>query len=152
MGLSFPERPQRIKAIKALLEKEGIWDVADKLLYRRLVTKEEACLAHTEKHWLDLEKLSTMSPDEREEWNKKNADFSLFCCADTWDAARLAAGGVLVAIDHIFVDGFRGVIFCWIRPPAHHASHCQADGFCFLNSCAIAAKHAVSSKLYLKHD
>ena len=117
MGLSFPERPQRIKAIKALLEKEGIWDVADKLLYRRLVTKEEACLAHTEKHWLDLEKLSTMSPDEREEWNKKNADFSLFCCADTWDAARLAAGGVLVAIDHIFVDGFRGVIFCWIRPP-----------------------------------
>ena len=60
-------------------------------------------------------RMAASSQEERDEWNKNNEVNSLFCCADTWVAARLAAGGVLVAIDRIFLEGFGGVIICLIR-------------------------------------
>ena len=58
----------------------------------------------------------------------------------TLDAAYLATGGALAAIDAI-MNGDIDQAFCAVRPPGHHAEADRAMGFCFFNSVAIAARY-----------
>jgi acetoin utilization deacetylase AcuC-like enzyme len=57
---------------------------------------------------------------------------------DSWDAAVLASGAVLTAIDGI-AEGEGETAFCAVRPPGHHATNDQAMGFCLLNNVAVGA-------------
>jgi acetoin utilization deacetylase AcuC-like enzyme len=56
-------------------------------------------------------------------------------------AARLAAGGVIAAVDAV-MEGWADSAFAAVRPPGHHAEATHAMGFCLFNSAAIAAFHA----------
>ena len=55
--------------------------------------------------------------------------------------AKLAAGGVLAAVDAVVAGRARNA-FATVRPPGHHALPGRAMGFCILNSVAIAARYA----------
>jgi acetoin utilization deacetylase AcuC-like enzyme len=61
-------------------------------------------------------------------------------CADSYDIARLAAGGVLRLADSI-VSGDSHNAFALSRPPGHHAEHDMALGFCLFNNIAICARY-----------
>ena len=69
-------------------------------------------------------------------------DPDTFTSPRTWDAARMAAGAAVSAVDHVLDKGAGSRAFALVRPPGHHAEHGRAMGFCFFNSIAIAAAHA----------
>ncbi len=55
----------------------------------------------------------------------------------SWDAALLAAGAALAALEHALAG--RGNSFAAIRPPGHHALRERAMGFCLINQVAVLA-------------
>jgi acetoin utilization deacetylase AcuC-like enzyme len=58
--------------------------------------------------------------------------------ADSWTAARRAAGAGLSALRTLEERG-DGVAFVPVRPPGHHATGNRAMGFCLINNVAVAA-------------
>ena len=63
--------------------------------------------------------------------------------AGTLTAATHAAGAAVLATD-LVLDGEVENAFCCVRPPGHHAGPDFAMGFCFFNSVAVAAAHALA--------
>ncbi len=59
----------------------------------------------------------------------------------SWDAARLAAGAAVGAVEAV-MQGRADNAFALVRPPGHHAEANRAMGFCLLNNAAIAAEAA----------
>ena len=55
--------------------------------------------------------------------------------------ARLAAGGVMAAVDAVLGGAVRNA-FAPVRPPGHHAEPTRGMGFCIFNNVAVAARHA----------
>jgi acetoin utilization deacetylase AcuC-like enzyme len=60
--------------------------------------------------------------------------------ADSWRAARAAAGGAVDAVERVMSGEWRNAFVC-ARPPGHHAERSAAMGFCLFNNVAIAAQH-----------
>lgn len=126
-GPGHPERPARLTAIKQVLD-------ADSTLIHlkpRLATKEEIARIHTPEHIKAVDQTR----------GKPNGYFDLDTpvSAGSAEAAYLAAGGVLKAVEEI-ESGKIDNAFAFPRPPGHHAESNQAMGFCLFNNIAIAAQ------------
>jgi acetoin utilization deacetylase AcuC-like enzyme len=64
-----------------------------------------------------------------------------YVCPRSYDAALLAAGGLVTLVEAVA----RGEVsngFALVRPPGHHASAEQGEGFCLFNNVAVAARVA----------
>jgi acetoin utilization deacetylase AcuC-like enzyme len=78
-------------------------------------------------------------------------DLDTYMSPGSWEAALLAAGAVISAVDHVIDRGGQGLeptaAFALVRPPGHHALRDRAMGFCLLNNVAIAVAHALARGL-----
>ncbi len=68
-------------------------------------------------------------------------DWDTAVSPDSYDAALLAAGAGIMAVDECLASGRSA--FMLIRPPGHHATASKGMGFCLFNNVAIAAAHAL---------
>jgi acetoin utilization deacetylase AcuC-like enzyme len=65
-------------------------------------------------------------------------------CAKSYEAALLAAGGLLELIK-VVMQGKLNNGFALVRPPGHHAERDKAMGFCLFNNVAIGAHYALKN-------
>jgi acetoin utilization deacetylase AcuC-like enzyme len=127
-----PERPARISAITAELERRG-W-----LGYSRSLSppaSRQALLAvHPERH---IEMVKRVA-----ERGGANLDADTVVSPGSFEAALHAAGGAVALVDQL-LDGAVPTGFSAHRPPGHHAEPERSMGFCLFNNVAVAARHAI---------
>lgn len=133
-GPGHPERPERLAAVMDELRDRPIsgtaWGepaspVSDVLL-RRVHTG-----AHVDR-LLELRGRSAM------------IDADTIACPESIDAAMWAGGCAVHAVDQVMSGAARNA-FALVRPPGHHAERDRAMGFCFFNTVALAAQHALDA-------
>ena len=134
MGAGHPESPERLTAIEDHLLGSG-------LLEHLLVidaphaTREQLLRVHGADY---LDSLEACSPHS----GLVQLDPDTAMNAHTLNAAFRAAGAVVMATDMV-LSGEVENAFCGVRPPGHHACRQRAMGFCFFNSIAVGAAHAL---------
>lgn len=135
-GLMHPERPERLESIHQMLDESGLVKKTISLEPRE-ATKEEIALVHT------LELISEV--ERTNERDSTYLDPDTHASRHSWEAAKLAAGGLLIGIDQL-IEGKVDEVFAFPRPPGHHAERDHAMGFCLFNNVAIAAEYAIQKK------
>ncbi len=130
-----PERPERIGAVMDGIDDLHLGsDVA--LLAARPAGGDALARVHTAHYLDDLHRLiadggGPLDPDT-------------YTTGASWDAALLASGAGLVAVDALRTQG-DGVAFVAARPPGHHALADRAMGFCLVNNVAVTASELVGA-------
>jgi acetoin utilization deacetylase AcuC-like enzyme len=135
-GEGHPESPDRLRVIHDLINAEFS---ALPIIPPRLATENELALIH------DPFYIQTVASTEGRPHSQLDPDTGL--SARSYEIARLAAGGLLQAIDSILAipnSDFPNPnsVFAFVRPPGHHAEPDRGMGFCLFNNVAIAAAYA----------
>jgi acetoin utilization deacetylase AcuC-like enzyme len=124
-----PEKKERLTAILDKIHSEKL-DVD--FITPKLATKPQVAAIHGPRYINQVKAIS--------EHGGGHLDVDTILSKNSYDAALMAAGGALTAVDAVL--GEYDNAFALVRPPGHHALPNRGMGFCIFNNIAIAAKHA----------
>jgi acetoin utilization deacetylase AcuC-like enzyme len=132
---SHPENARRLEHILSVLEKEAM---LPRLLplKPRPATIEELQRVHTSGH---IERVRRVAQS-----GGGNLDPDTYASPRSFDAALMAAGGLIRAVEAVLAGEITNG-FALVRPPGHHATPTRAMGFCLFNNIAVAARAALAS-------
>ena len=128
-GPGHPERPARLQAVLAGVDEAGVRDALVRCAPRP-ATRDELERVHPSAYLDAIERFCRAGGGD--------LDPDTVAVAASWDAAVLAAGAGLDAIERLDA-GEADAAFLAVRPPGHHATPTRAMGFCLLNNVAVAA-------------
>ncbi|MFM7243740.1 MAG: histone deacetylase [Planctomycetaceae bacterium] len=132
-GDGHPEQPARVTAIVERLAAEGLLARA-----RRIEPQPAGDEAILRCHTADYLRIAAEDVADGER-SLSTGDTRI--SPRSLEIARLAAGGVVAAVDAVMAGDVRNA-FAVVRPPGHHATPKRGMGFCLFNNVAIAARHA----------
>ena len=135
MDPGHPESPERLRAIYQMLEEKEMKGHFE-LVKPREATREELLAIHSP-DYIDLVASTAGKSHYR-------LDMDTSTCAKSYEAAILAAGGLMELIKAV-MEGKLDNGFALVRPPGHHAERNRAMGFCLFNNVAIGAKYAIKN-------
>jgi acetoin utilization deacetylase AcuC-like enzyme len=135
-GEGHPENARRLSAIEDRLLSSRISDFV-RYLDAPEVTREQLLRAHDGEY---LAMIDAVMP--RQGYARLDPDTVI--SPGTLQAARRAAGSVVLAVDQIMAGEIKNA-FCCVRPPGHHAERSRALGFCIYNNIAVGVKHALEA-------
>lgn len=130
-----PESPERLNAIMQTLDASGL-RARLTLLEPIPATEAQIAAVHTREHVTRVKQLVARGGG--------HFDPDTYANASTLDAALLAAGALVRAVDAV-MTGTVDNAFALVRPPGHHATRTRAMGFCIFNNVAVAAQHALDA-------
>ena len=135
-GEAHPESPNRLRVIHDLIARE-FSDLP--LIQPRLATEDELAAVH------DPSYIRMIANTEGQAFTRIDPDTGL--SARSYEIARLAAGGLLNAVDALLAPDASRLsatsVFAFVRPPGHHAERGRGMGFCLFNNIAVAAEYAI---------
>ncbi len=130
--VSHPERPDRVRVAAAALASAGM--LADRVTPRP-ASIEELARVHPAAY-IELVRRECAALESNEAANLTTGDTTID--AGSYDAARLASGAALVALEATLARN--AASFALVRPPGHHAEPARGMGFCVFNNAAVAAR------------
>lgn len=137
LGEVCPEAPRRVEAVLDAILACGLDALCPVVKVDEPASRQDVLRAHDAAYLESLEKL---------DFTQKAGPVAL--TTDTWmasqslEAAMLSAGTVLEATRAVDAGRFANA-FCLVRPPGHHAGISRAQGFCLINSIAVAVRYAL---------
>jgi acetoin utilization deacetylase AcuC-like enzyme len=138
MGAGHPECPQRLLAIEQRLSEKGLLERMQRL-QASPASVEQLLRVHSRAH---VDRVLQADTRHGPVWH----DGDTCQGAGTAEAALHAAGAGVRAVELVLAQQ-AGLAFCAVRPPGHHAERNRVMGFCFFNSIAVAAAHALAQGL-----
>ncbi len=138
-GILHPERKERLIETIKYLNESGLMKKL-KSIKPKKATEFDLERVHSSEY---IERIKTYS-----EMGGYQIDMDTYIDEKTFEIAKLAAGGVMLAGDLVMSGNFDNS-YALVRPPGHHAKRDKAAGFCYFNNVAVAVRY-LQSKYKLK--
>ena len=132
-GQNHPERKERLESIISSIKSSNlIVEFKD----APMVDLDIVSLVHPKKH---IEKIFKNIPQNGIIGVEKEPYADTMLCPYSKNAILRSCGAGIAACDDLIKNNER--VFCAVRPPGHHAETLRANGFCFINNVAVAARY-----------
>ena len=133
-GLGHPERKERLDSIINSLQSSLELKISFK--EAPLADMNSITLVHPKNY---IEKMFKIIPKNGLVGLEKEPYADTMLCPNSKNAILRSCGAGIAGIDELMINNER--VFCAVRPPGHHAETARANGFCFINNIAVAARN-----------
>ena len=132
-GNTHPERKERLESILSSIKSSNL-----KVKFKEapLADLETVSLVHPKQH---IDQIFSNIPKEGIVGVEKEPYADTMLCPDSKNAILRSCGAGIAAVNDLMLKNER--VFCAVRPPGHHAETVRANGFCFINNIAVAARY-----------
>ena len=132
-GHTHPERKERLESILSSIKSSNL-----KVEFKEapLADLETVSLVHPKQH---IEQIFSNIPKEGIVGVEKEPYADTMLCPESKNAILRSCGAGIAAVKDLMIKNER--VFCAVRPPGHHAETVRANGFCFINNIAVAARY-----------
>ena len=132
-GQGHPERKERLESIISSIKSS---DISVEFRDGPLVNLDIVSLVHPKKY---IENIFNNIPKNGIVGVEKEPYADTMLCPNSKSAILRSCGSGIAACDDLMIKNER--VFCAVRPPGHHAETIKANGFCFINNIAVAARY-----------
>ena len=132
-GQGHPERKERLESIISSIKSSNL---TVEFKDSPLVKLDILSLVHPKKH---IENIFNKIPKNGIVGVEKEPYADTMLCPNSKKAILRSCGSGIAACDDLMTKNER--VFCAVRPPGHHAETIKANGFCFVNNIAVAARY-----------